>query len=418
MLSKAEFIEQLTDAYDHLYDLVYLRTHPLTGILIPDAGLHRKEKAWQLHHVLLDVINELDPGPQAPVFSREWRRHRLMILRYEDGLDPQSVANELAISRRHYYREHEAAINAIASVLWNRYTTRPAASDQVAATAVERQEAPSRLEMLRLEAARVTQPRHYACIDDVIQGVLSLLQDMLRQHNLDISLAIPESPPGVSVDRILLRQILLGIMGYLTERTESATIRLTTQFEASTVYLSLTMDPPTSFHPASREEMEERLSAFEEMAALSCVQILPIKAGCSIIGFEIQLPTIPRRTVLVVDDNEDVLELFQRYLLSNGYSVVTAQTAHDALALARRLEPHAITVDLMMPDQDGWDLLQTLLNQSETSHIPIIVCSVLKQKDLALSLGASFFLEKPFTERTLLSALEALEQDAETEDHP
>ena len=113
---------------------------------------------------------------------------------------------------------------------------------------------------------------------------------------------------------------------------------------------------------------------------------------------------------MVVDDNEDILELFRGYLSPHHYRVVTAQTGQDALSLARRLRPYAITLDLMMPDQDGWDLLQALLNQPDTQHIPIIICSVLTQKELALSLGATAFLEKPISEDTLLLALEALEE--------
>jgi CheY-like chemotaxis protein len=64
----------------------------------------------------------------------------------------------------------------------------------------------------------------------------------------------------------------------------------------------------------------------------------------------------------------------------------------------------------MIPDRDGWDLLQVLLNQPDTQHIPIIICSVLKQKELALSLGATAFLEKPISEQSLLSVLTALEE--------
>jgi CheY-like chemotaxis protein len=126
-----------------------------------------------------------------------------------------------------------------------------------------------------------------------------------------------------------------------------------------------------------------------------------------VVGFKVKLPTA-QRTVLVVDDNEDALELFRRYL-SPLYRVATAGTAHKALEQARQLQPHAITLDLMMPEQDGWDLLQTLLNQPDTRHIPIIVCTVLKQKALALSLGAAAFLEKPVSKQELLTALKALE---------
>jgi CheY-like chemotaxis protein len=145
------------------------------------------------------------------------------------------------------------------------------------------------------------------------------------------------------------------------------------------------------------------------MATLAGAQVSAVYAGETVAGFDVQLPTV-ERTVLVVDDNEDILELFRGYLTPHRYRVVTAQTAHDALDLARGLKPYAITLDLMMPDEDGWDLLQILLNQPDTQHIPIVVCSVLKQKELALSLGASAFLEKPISEEALTSALEALEQ--------
>jgi len=127
------------------------------------------------------------------------------------------------------------------------------------------------------------------------------------------------------------------------------------------------------------------------------------------VGFELALP-IAERTVLVVDDNEDVLELFRSYLQPHRYRVVTVRSAREVLDIARETQPYAITLDLMMPGQDGWDVLQTLLNQPETRSIPVIVCTVLRQKELALSLGAAAFLAKPVSESALLSALESLEE--------
>lgn len=197
------------------------------------------------------------------------------------------------------------------------------------------------------------------------------------------------------------------MLGYLIEHAQQATLRLSARGEGSVVCLFLKLDPPQAALPTPVAEVQERLLTFGEMATLTGARILPMQVGESITGFEVQL--LPaERTVLVVDDNEDILELFRGYLSPHRYRVVTAQTAQDTLVLARRLKPYAITLDLMMPDQDGWDLLQVLLNQPDTQHIPIIVCSVLKQKELALSLGASAFLEKPVSEETLLSTLEAL----------
>lgn len=407
MLSKEEFTQKVSDAYEHLYDLVYMRTHPLTDLLVPDPNLQRKEKAWQLHHLLLQAIEELDPGSQAPAFSHEWRRHRLMVLRYLDGVDIQSIADQLGISRRHLYREHNAAIEAIATVLWERHVE----SAEQAADASPLQEAgPSGLELLRLETARVAQSDRYARLSDVAKGVLSLLQEVLPQRGLVVHTHLPQCLPSIPTDRGLLRQTLLAMLGYLIERAEHATVDMDAHLEASGLLLRLVVDPPSAVAPPAPED-QSRLNALEEMAALGNAELSLIKDKDTITGFALRLATEPQRTVLVVDDNEDVLALFQRFLSLHQYAVATAQTAEDALALARRLQPHAITLDLMLPGQDGWDVLQRLLNQPDTSHIPVIVCSVLKQKDLALSLGATAFLEKPVTEQALLAVLDALQVD-------
>src|SRR5579859_5869662 len=150
-----QFVASLADAYEHIYDLVYLRTHSLLDLLAEDKRAPRKDQAWQLHHLLLGVIGELDPGPHAPAFSREWRRHRLMVMRYVDGLTPQVVADQLSISRRHFYREHESALEAVAAVLFKRFSV---TSPDAPAAAVERgiaDESLDRMELMRLEAAQL-----------------------------------------------------------------------------------------------------------------------------------------------------------------------------------------------------------------------------------------------------------------------
>jgi CheY-like chemotaxis protein len=109
--------------------------------------------------------------------------------------------------------------------------------------------------------------------------------------------------------------------------------------------------------------------------------------------------------VLVIDDNPEVIQLFQRYLGGGAYYVVGATTSQEALRLTREIRPHAITLDVMMPTQDGWEILQNLKNHPATKDIPVIVCSVLREHELALSLGAADFLAKPITQQMLLMAL-------------
>ena len=408
MISKTEFVACVDDAYEHLYDLVRLRTHALTDVLVPDSSLRREEKAWQLHHVLLDAIEKLDPGPQTPPTWREWRRHTLMTLHYVDGLDSQEVADELSIGLRHYYRERKAAIEAVASILWDGSRAGPVAAQGASPTEVER-EPLDRLELLRLEATRLAQSARYARVDDVIQGIIPLLQPMLAQHKSRVDATSLRALPVIPIDRELLRQTFMGILGYLVERSTAATILVTGQVESSALLVDVTVDAAAIPYPIDREDIEERLSALQEIANLSGANVRPLHVGRSVVGLEVRLPTSVPRTVLVVDDNRDTLELFRRHLSAHGYQVVVVQQARDAIALAQRLRPYAITLDLMMPDMNGWDLLQALLNRAATCHIPVIVCSVLKQKELALSLGATLFVEKPVAEQELVAALASLE---------
>ncbi len=403
-ITRAELTEQVADLYQHLYDPVYLRTHPLAHIFLPDVSLDRNERAQRMHALLQGAIRELDPLPEAPADSRERRRFRLMVLRYLDGLDPLAVAESLAISRRQYYREHDAAVEAIASLFWDRYLAqaipaRPDAPGEISGPQ-------TRLDMLRTEAARAAMRRGPASIAEVMGGISSLLAEMLRRQDLCLELSLAEELPGVAVDQELLRQFTLAVLGYLSEHATEAAIALEAHVEGPLVILSARLEPPPA-KPTPEPDVRERVSRLEEMAVLSGAHIVPLSAGGTIAGFRVELPASHERTVLVVDDNEDVLELFKRYL-GLHYDVVTASTADEGLTLARRLQPCAVTLDLMMPSQDGWTMLQTLRHHPDTSAIPVIVCSVLRQKELALSLGASGFLEKPVTQQALMAALTAV----------
>lgn len=399
--SRKEAVEHVASAYEHLYDLVYLRSHPLAAALAPD--LRPKERAWKVHHMLLNMIDELDPGPQAPALSREWRRHRLLLLRYADGLDPQAVADRLSISRRHYYREHQSALETVADTLWTRYladtSEPPRPADQPPS---------ERRDLLRLEAARIAQPDDRASLDEVTRGVLSVLNDLILSRRIAIDMLLPEALSAISIDRNVLRQMLIAALGYLVECAEDVTLHIVARSVDSSVVVSLWIEPTIAVEARKTTELQAWQTMVDELVTLSAAVIKLTEVRSEIVGFELHLPTAARRTVLVVDDNADVLQLFQRYLSVHPYRAVTARTVREAIALTRQLRPYAITLDLMMPDRDGWDLLQELLSQPDTRHIPVIVCSVLKQKELALSLGAAAFLEKPISERALLTVLDGL----------
>ncbi|HEX3049191.1 MAG TPA: response regulator [Aggregatilineaceae bacterium] len=400
MISRAEFQELVSSAYQSLYDFIRLRTHPLASLLTPDTSINHKEKGWQLHHVLLDVVEELYPGAAAPPFSKEWRRHRLMVLRYIEAMDPRAVAEQLNISRRQYYREHATALEAVADILWSRCDK--SMLEAVPASSRETSNSPS--EAMQLELARINLNDAYADLGEVFEGAIAILGKMVQQNAIQLDIDLPPVTPITSIGHSVLRQVILGLLGYLIEKVNGTTLQLKATTGDTSVYLAMTTNP---LHLLDEADFATQFVMFSEMLQLGHGSLRMLRDETNRpVGFELELPFEYDCIVLAVDDNEDTLALYKRFLTPNGYRIITAKSAQAGLTLTREVKPDIIILDLMMPEQDGWDLLQLLSNQVDTAHIPIVICSVLKQKQLALSLGAAAFLEKPFTEQILLETLE------------
>ena len=109
--------------------------------------------------------------------------------------------------------------------------------------------------------------------------------------------------------------------------------------------------------------------------------------------------------MLVVDDNPDVEIVFRRYLEGAGCEVVSARNGADGFRLAQETRPAAITLDVMMTALDGWETLQLLKNHPDTRDTPVIICSVLREEELARFLRAAEILPKPVERLALLRAL-------------
>jgi CheY-like chemotaxis protein len=122
-------------------------------------------------------------------------------------------------------------------------------------------------------------------------------------------------------------------------------------------------------------------------------------------------PEADLNLVLCVDDDEGVITLFRRYLSKRGYRVVGLTDSTAVVEQARKLRPFAITLDVMMPGKDGWEVIGELKADPETRHIPVIMCTIVTDWDRGLSMGASDYLVKPILERDLLDALERLDGD-------
>jgi CheY-like chemotaxis protein len=116
-------------------------------------------------------------------------------------------------------------------------------------------------------------------------------------------------------------------------------------------------------------------------------------------------PADGRVTVLVVDDDPTVLSLLAKTLEKESYRVISARNGIEALALAREHRPQAITLDVLMPQMDGWRTLKELKADVELRNIPVIMVTVLNERGMAIPLGAADFMTKPVDRQRLAAIL-------------
>jgi signal transduction histidine kinase/DNA-binding response OmpR family regulator/HAMP domain-containing protein len=107
--------------------------------------------------------------------------------------------------------------------------------------------------------------------------------------------------------------------------------------------------------------------------------------------------------ILCIDDDPDVIEILRKYLVPEGYSVVGALSGDEGIEMAAKTKPALITLDIMMPKKDGWQVLRELKSNSATKDIPVVIHSVVDNKPLAVSLGAADVITKPTEPKRLLT---------------
>ncbi len=395
MMPDANFVTLVKDALHHLYDMAVLRTHLLGFILDDGYRLSPKERAWQLHHLLRETIGELAPTEHTPSQSREWRRYHLLNLRYIEALPPQQVADRMCISRRQYFREQGVAIEMVAELLHS-HRTNP-----------EPLTVPETMLPLVYELERAARHETSTDLVEVMTSVIQTLDRAIEARQFTIHMHTPDQAI-VSVQRSLLRQFLLGLMGHLLAQPpgQSIDIRIIPHEQS----IEFHIDAP-DVNSAVHLHQE---TWFNEFALLIAGTHSHIDTGSARQNFALTIVfssfVKPAPSVLIIDDNADMLALYERFLDQEGYAVTYTQDISEALSFVKTHRPHAVILDLMLPEHDGWELLTRLKHDPDTSNCPVIICSVLKQHDLAWMLGAAHFLAKPITKTDLLEALRLVAQ--------
>jgi CheY-like chemotaxis protein len=405
------FEEMVHSALSHLYDHAYLLRHPLARAI--EAHGPAEYRANSLRRLLLDSIQDLKPPREVSSDSPAWRHYQYLYLRYVEAKPVTEIARGLAVSDRQTRRRHRDAIEAVCRILRERLRGRLAISDQPGSTkersfeGTRANSASTADRLLDSELERIQANQDEALIDVCaeVAGVVDTVAPLASTRGGALHLSRANSP-FVLGDRIVLRTALLSALVWAIGDDASKGVAVDVNSDGDWVKVQISFhragdgfaDGANHGAPAQLAEAERLLQTQRGSITTSST------ASSSTI--EICVPLARPTTILVVDDNPDMRGLFRRYLAGSRYRPILASSGDEAMHLARETRPDCIVLDVMMPRRDGWEILQSLRNDRATREFPILVCTVLQQAELALSLGAAGYLAKPITQRSLLAAID------------
>ncbi len=413
--ARRAFVVALRRALHHLYDTIELRK----SALLPLFGLSGPADVTALRQILEDAINGLKPGPGVSAQSDAWRTYRALCHRYIEQFDQASVATNLGLSVRQLRRQEQLALQTLADRLIERYRLTiasdfgRAADDELVGTQehdaadVLREEDDA--EETAQEAAGIDQELKWAeqsfpsqplAVDEIVRSALQTVKPMMDSAGVTARCEIPAGLPRALAAGVSVRQAMLNLLIAATRSTADNAVRIACGWSPSHVWVSVRpLALPGSPH-------DTLLNVAEQLATIAGGRLeydAEDEAGRSA---RLLLPAAGQLTVLAIDDNADSLRLFERYLADSRYQLIGVREPSQALALAEQIHPHAIVLDVMLPGIDGWELLGRLRENPATREIPVLICTILPQEDLALTLGAAGFVRKPVSRERLLAALD------------
>jgi CheY-like chemotaxis protein len=421
-LTSEMFVRWLRQALHHLYDPPRLRQNPLMGLLVGD----RLASPLTLQGLLIAAIEALQPARGVSPQSDAARTYRVLLHRYVEQFTQDEVADDLGIGGRQLRRQEIIALEALANYLAQRYRvplSGPPVASQIAEPAAREPEPSQRpveaagkagpeeglsggreAELAWLGRSFSSEP---ADLRELVASALKVLEPLRQTLGVRVACAGPEGLPCVTVQVAPMRQALLIVLTEALRSAPGGQVRVEVAAKSDQVAVIVRPIAATQDAAPAFGNHAERLQVACELAALSqgALEITSGGAGSPWIA-TLSLPCAGQVTVLFVDDNADTLGLFQRYLAGTRYLFKGVREPAQALALAQAPVPQIIVADLMLPGMDGWELLGNLQAHPCTAGVPVIVCSILPQEQLALALGAAGFLRKPVTREVLLAALD------------
>jgi PAS domain S-box-containing protein len=295
------------------------------------------------------------------------------------------------------------------------------------------------LDLARIEAGKMELNFEEVDLSEMIHSVFSTAKGLVKEKPVKLLEKVSQGMPTVRGDTMRVRQVLLNLIANASKFTDEGSITVQTEVQrASNGKLEALINVIDTGPGISQEGQEKLFKAFSQVDGSAtrksggsglglsiCANLVQLHGGRigvhseegngSTFWFTVPLYKQPvedipqnRKVVLAIDDDPQVISLYERYLNPQGYYVVPLTEPARAKERIKELKPFAVTLDIMMPNIDGWTVLTELKSDPETRDVPIIICSIVEQTDKGFNLGAADYLVKPILEEEIVHALDRL----------
>lgn len=298
------------------------------------------------------------------------------------------------------------------------------------------------LDLARIEAGKMELNFEEVKLSDMVTSVMSTAKGLVKEKRIQLLQRIPADMPTVRGDTMRVRQVLLNLISNASKFTEegSITVEAHTQ-KGPTGKMEALINVIDTGPGISMEDQKKLFQAFSQVDGSAtrksggsglglsiCANLVQLQGGrigvqsaanmgstfyFTIPLFHQPVEEIPagKKVILSIDDDRQVISLYERYLNPQGYHVVSLTDPSKAKERILELKPYAITLDIMMPSRDGWAVLTDLKSDPETRDYPVVICSIVEQADKGFSLGAADFLVKPILQEDLVHAIHRLNRN-------
>jgi signal transduction histidine kinase/CheY-like chemotaxis protein len=295
------------------------------------------------------------------------------------------------------------------------------------------------LDLSRIEAGRVELRLERLALAEMIEGVLTTVRPLAAKKQISIDVDLDPTLSTLVADTGKVKQILYNLLANAIKFTGEggrAGLRLTRQ--ASEAWFAV-WDTGIGIEPADQARIFEEFQQVETTTARQyegtglglalAKKFVELHGGRIWVDstpgegstFTFTLPIVEQGfqadglssgtadqngpLVLVVEDDAQTRELLRFCLSREGFRIEEASTGEEAIAMALSLQPALITLDILLPLRDGWEVLQALKEHPRTRDIPVIIVSILDEAERGFSLGATDYLLKPFERDDFLQRL-------------